>query len=106
MSRTHYRPILISLCILFAAVSFTGAAAPQDKVAAPAAPPAANPPAVPPPSTPAPPAAPEKPEFVGSDTCQACHEDIFNSWVKSPHHIVEITPKRGFKGHGCESCHG
>src|ERR1039458_8149533 len=96
MSRTKRNPLLLTLSLLFAAVSFTGAAPQQDKAAAP---PAAAP-------SPATPPAPEKPDFVGSDACQACHEDIYNSWLKSPHHIVEITPKRGFKGRGCESCHG
>ena len=33
------------------------------------------------------PAAPEKPAFVGSETCQACHEDIYNGLAKSPHHM-------------------
>ena len=113
MSRTKRNPLLIALSFLFAAVSFMGAAARQDKAAAPAAPAAApTDKATPPPNAkpaeaaPATPAAPEKPDFAGSEACQACHEDIFNSWVKSPHHIVEITPKRGFKGRGCESCHG
>jgi DmsE family decaheme c-type cytochrome len=50
-------------------------------------------------------ATPEKPKFpdtyVGSETCQACHEDTFNAIVKSPHGAVE---KRD--GHACESCHG
>jgi len=109
MSRTHYKSLLLIVLLLSAAVSFMGAAARQEKSAAPA-PPAATAPAAPaaaaPGAAPATPPAPEKPAYAGSDTCQACHEDIFNSWAKSPHHIVEITPKRGFKGHGCESCHG
>jgi DmsE family decaheme c-type cytochrome len=108
MSRNNHNPLPMVVSLLFAAVSFMGAAAPQDKApsppAAPATPPAPAAPATP--AAPAAPAAPEKNDFVGSDTCQACHEDIFNSWAKSPHHIVEITPKRGYKGRGCESCHG
>jgi DmsE family decaheme c-type cytochrome len=101
------------MTLLFAAVSFMGAAARQDKAATPGG---QTPPATPAPDSkdaakpaevaPAAPAAAEKPDFVGSETCQACHEDIFNAWMKSPHHIVDITPKRGFKGRGCESCHG
>jgi len=56
---------------------------------------------------PAPPPEPAKPaEFVGSDTCQGCHEDIFNAFQKNPHHEVEADKKRGFDGKACESCHG
>lgn len=53
------------------------------------------------------PAEADKPaEFVGSETCQACHEDIFNAFQKSPHEIVGKDKKRGFVGNACESCHG
>jgi DmsE family decaheme c-type cytochrome len=44
--------------------------------------------------------------YVGSSTCQACHEDIFNALAKSPHHIVEIDKRRGWEGKACEACHG
>jgi len=58
-------------------------------------------------SAPAPSTAPAKPaEYVGSDTCQACHEDIFNAFQKNPHHQVETDKKRGFETKACESCHG
>ena len=58
-------------------------------------------------SAPAPPAPDNKPaQYVGSDTCQACHEDIFNAFQKNPHHAVEADKKRGFDGKACESCHG
>jgi hypothetical protein len=100
MRRKKCNPRLLT-SLLFAACSLLGAAAKQDNAEKTAAqpPPAA---AAQPPT----PAVPEKPEFAGSETCQACHEEIYNSWAKSPHHIVEITPKRGYKGRGCESCHG
>ena len=45
-------------------------------------------------------------EFVGSSTCQACHEDIFNAFQKNPHQAVETDKKRGFETKACESCHG
>ena len=45
-------------------------------------------------------------EFVGSATCQACHEDIFNAFQKSPHQVVETDKKRGWETKACESCHG
>jgi DmsE family decaheme c-type cytochrome len=63
----------------------------QDKPAAPAAPATDNKPA----------------EYVGSDTCQGCHEDIFKAFQKNPHHLLETDVKqRGWEGKACESCHG
>ena len=44
--------------------------------------------------------------YVGSETCQACHEDIYKSFQKNPHVAVEKSSKRGWEGKGCESCHG
>ncbi|HTM51297.1 MAG TPA: DmsE family decaheme c-type cytochrome [Bryobacteraceae bacterium] len=44
--------------------------------------------------------------YVGSEVCQACHEDIFNAIQKSPHAIVGADKKRGWDGKTCESCHG
>ena len=69
-------------------------------------------PASPPPQTKA--AEPAKPaeadnkpaETVGSVTCQACHEDIFNAFQKTPHQTVEKDKKRGWTEKACESCHG
>jgi len=79
---------LVGAVMLFA---FTGSAQEKDKPAAPAASPAAD----------------NKPaEFVGSTTCQMCHEDIFNAFQKNPHQVVETDKKRGFDTKACESCHG
>src|SRR4051812_36579160 len=62
-----------------------------------------------PPATPAPAAQEAKPapdnkpaEFVGSTTCQGCHEDIFNAFQKNPHQVVETDKKRGFAEKSCE----
>jgi len=44
--------------------------------------------------------------LVGSEVCQACHEDIFNAFQKSPHQAVNLDKKRGWEGKSCESCHG
>ena len=44
--------------------------------------------------------------YVGSDTCKACHEEIYNRFAKSPHFAVETNAGRGWAGMGCESCHG
>jgi len=44
--------------------------------------------------------------YVGSDTCQACHEDIFNNVAKSPHHAIDSEKWRKWQGRTCEACHG
>jgi DmsE family decaheme c-type cytochrome len=46
------------------------------------------------------------PEFVGSETCQACHEDTYISLMRSPHKTVEVGKRPAWKGRACESCHG
>src|SRR5215831_11947599 len=45
-------------------------------------------------------------EYVGSETCQTCHEDIYKAFQKNPHHAVETDKKRGWENPACESCHG
>jgi DmsE family decaheme c-type cytochrome len=45
-------------------------------------------------------------EYVGSETCQTCHEDLYNNLQKSAHTVVDKTDLLGWKGHACESCHG
>jgi DmsE family decaheme c-type cytochrome len=45
-----------------------------------------------------------KPGYVGSETCQTCHEDIFKDFSRNPHHAVE--KKKGWETRACESCHG
>src|SRR5262245_22520377 len=44
-------------------------------------------------------------DYVGSDTCMGCHEDIFKSFSKTSHSRLA---KANWKGEhqGCESCHG
>ena len=42
-------------------------------------------------------------EYVGSATCQTCHEDIFNAFQKNPHQVVETDKKRGFETKACEA---
>jgi DmsE family decaheme c-type cytochrome len=53
-----------------------------------------------------PPAAPQPKTYVGSEVCQACHEDLFNAIQKSPHAVVATDKRRGWEGKTCESCHG
>jgi len=45
-------------------------------------------------------------EYVGSEICQGCHEDIYNAFQKNPHHLVEADKKYKFDTKACESCHG
>jgi DmsE family decaheme c-type cytochrome len=84
--RPPLRYVLL-MAALFSSATLWGA---QQQAGAPAPPPADNKPA----------------EYVGSETCQACHEDIFNAFKKSPHEVVETDKHRGFDTKACESCHG
>jgi DmsE family decaheme c-type cytochrome len=52
------------------------------------------------------PAASAAPTFVGSETCGACHEDIFKGLKTNRHSVVESDKKRGWDGKACEACHG
>lgn len=45
-------------------------------------------------------------EYLGSEICQGCHEDIFTAFQKNPHKAVDTTAKHGRVGQACESCHG
>ncbi|HEX8815888.1 MAG TPA: DmsE family decaheme c-type cytochrome [Terriglobales bacterium] len=41
-------------------------------------------------------------EYVGTDTCKTCHEDLYKkSFENTPHFKTTLRD-----GHGCESCHG
>jgi predicted CXXCH cytochrome family protein len=51
-------------------------------------------------------AGPAAPAYVGSETCQPCHEDIYNAFQKSPHKLVDTQKRRGWATKACESCHG
>lgn len=46
------------------------------------------------------------PAYAGSETCKACHEEIFNKFQKTPHFVVEGDSHRGWEHNSCESCHG
>jgi len=46
--------------------------------------------------------APNAAQYVGSDTCKTCHEDLYkNSFEHTAHFKTTLDG-----GHGCESCHG
>lgn len=44
--------------------------------------------------------------YVGSESCQPCHEDIYKAFARNAHQAVETDKKRGWEGKACESCHG
>jgi predicted CXXCH cytochrome family protein len=45
-------------------------------------------------------------DYVGSETCKACHEDQFNAFAKTKHASLPDIKSWMGKAHGCESCHG
>ena len=45
-------------------------------------------------------------KYVGADTCKTCHEDIYNSFAKTPHWKTTYDTRRGPQWQGCEACHG
>jgi DmsE family decaheme c-type cytochrome len=51
-------------------------------------------------------AAPQDVSYVGSETCQLCHEDIFNTFKRNTHKILESDKELGWQQRACESCHG
>ena len=44
-------------------------------------------------------------DTVGVEICQSCHEDRYNSYIKTTHAKKEI-PNSPASKDGCESCHG
>jgi DmsE family decaheme c-type cytochrome len=54
--------------------------------------------------TPATPAADS--DYVGTDTCKACHQDIYNNYEKTPHWNTLNDAHGGPSKQGCEGCHG
>jgi DmsE family decaheme c-type cytochrome len=44
--------------------------------------------------------------YVGSETCKTCHEDLYNAWEKTPHWKTTLDTKGGPSHQGCEGCHG
>jgi DmsE family decaheme c-type cytochrome len=52
------------------------------------------------------PAAPDTSQYVGSDTCKTCHEELYNSWAKTPHWKTTLNKEGGPSKQGCEGCHG
>lgn len=54
-----------------------------------------------------PPAGAEKPGYVGSDACQACHEDQFNKFARTKMGKFFMKgPRTDLERLSCETCHG
>ena len=45
-------------------------------------------------------------KYVGAETCKTCHEEIYNSWEKTPHWKTTLDKEGGPSHQGCEGCHG
>ncbi len=58
------------------------------------------------PAAASPPQAPTQSDYLGSQVCEACHEDLYNSWEKTPHWKTTLDTKGGPSHQGCEGCHG
>ena len=45
-------------------------------------------------------------QYVGSDTCKTCHEDIAKTHERGPHWKTSFDKRHGPELQGCEACHG
>jgi DmsE family decaheme c-type cytochrome len=48
-------------------------------------------------------AAPNSADYVGSETCEACHAEVAKKFANNPHTKIELSHGAGTS---CESCHG
>ncbi len=48
----------------------------------------------------------ETSKYVGAETCKTCHDEIYNSWEKTPHWKTTLNKEGGPSKQGCEGCHG
>src|SRR6202167_4963422 len=48
---------------------------------------------------------PDVSKYVGAETCKTCHEEIYNSWEKTPHWKTTLNKAGGPSKQGCEGCH-
>ncbi len=51
-------------------------------------------------------AVPQTGDYVGSETCKACHEDQFNKFSNTKHAKLSKLASWKDKAQGCEGCHG
>src|SRR5580704_13488391 len=89
------RVLLSSILLAFLVAAFStgqtsppSSATPAQAVSAAAAPPA------------------EASKYLGAEVCKTCHEEIYNSWEKTPHWKTTLDTKGGPSHQGCEGCHG
>ncbi|MFB3916230.1 MAG: DmsE family decaheme c-type cytochrome [Terriglobales bacterium] len=45
-------------------------------------------------------------QYVGSTTCQGCHDELYKGFEASPHWLTTKETKMTHGARGCESCHG
>jgi DmsE family decaheme c-type cytochrome len=50
--------------------------------------------------------APSNSDYLGAQVCEACHEDLYKGFEKSPHWKTTLDTKGGPSHQGCEGCHG
>jgi len=59
-----------------------------------------------PPSIPSSNAVDDRSDYVGAETCKACHQELYESWEKSAHWKTTLRANSPPAQQGCESCHG
>ena len=101
ISRTA-RELLFPVLCLFASVALAPCQSGQQIAARSSA--AANGQSASPRTASAPSSDSEAAQYVGSDTCKTCHEEIYNSWEKTPHWKTTLNKEPSHQG--CEGCHG
>jgi DmsE family decaheme c-type cytochrome len=45
-------------------------------------------------------------DYVGQETCQACHQEIYKNFETTPHWKTTLDKRKGPEWQGCEACHG
>src|SRR5215472_8727255 len=45
-------------------------------------------------------------QYVGSETCKTCHEEVAAGYEKGPHWKTTLVKLQGPEWQGCEACHG
>jgi hypothetical protein len=45
-------------------------------------------------------------KYVGADTCQGCHPEVYKQFETTPHWKTLLDTRRGKDWQGCEACHG
>jgi hypothetical protein len=45
-------------------------------------------------------------DYIGSDICKGCHENLYDGWTENPHWRTTLEETGGPSRQGCEACHG